>query len=823
MKKIGKRSLLPYYLLGCLLLCSVSEVAAQLTRIRGRVYDAESRAPIPDVSIALLGLPVGTISSDEGVFFLETRKSADTLVAASVGYEPQKVRIQRGTYQEVTLALKPLEIALEEVVVRRERNPALPILDSVIRHKQRNNPKSIPLYSTHVYNKIEVDVNNIDSSFFDTPGLRDMRFLARNIDTNAATGKTFLPVFLSESLSRYHYRSDPETSREVIYASRMSGVERDDLTEFSGELYQDFNLYDNYMSVFNQGLVSPIHDNGTFYYHYFLVDSAVYDGYKQYRISFRPRRKQEPTFKGYIWVDTRGYAVTEAQYELDRSVNLNFVNYVMVQERFRRHEEQVWFPERKYFFLDLNLTDKSFGFFGHKTTLYDSLCLGVPIPRELLRSPNEVVVKSVVNEYSARAWDTLRREELSHKEQVIYRNVDTVKTLPFYKNARALTELLVNAHWKLGYVELGPVQQFYSFNPVEGSRVALGGRTTNLFHPKLRLSGLVAYGFEDQRWKWRGGVEYVLERYPWRKLSLVARHDMLQLGQAERTLKQDNILASVGRRYKNYSLAPEHHYQLRYFHEFYTGLSLQGDVGHRVHFPNSHVTFLRSDGETINSICYTYVGVEFRWKHKEKYFTNYFERQSIGSDYPEITLSTQGALRGVLWTDYSFLKVRGRIRQKLYVHPVGYAWLLVTGGVIFGRVPYPLLEFHEGSNTYAISRFGFDRLGFYELVSDRWISASYEHHFMGFFLNHVPLIRHLKLRELAGIKGVWGDVASTNLGLLQSSHPLRSVGSEPYVEAMLGLENILHILRVDVVWRLTHTTVAKRPIPSVRVGLALQF
>ena len=167
--------------------------------------------------------------------------------------------------------------------------------------------------------------------------------------------------------------------------------------------------------------------------------------------------------------------------------------------------------------------------------------------------------------------------------------------------------------------------------------------------------------------------------------------------------------------------------------------------------------------------------------------------------------------------------MRGRIRQKLYVHPVGYAWLLVTGGVIFGRVPYPLLEFHEGSNTYAISRFGFDRLGFYELVSDRWISASYEHHFMGFFLNHVPLIRHLKLRELAGIKGVLGDVTSTNLGLLQSSHPLRPVGSEPYVEAMLGLENILHILRVDVVWRLTHTTVAERPIPSVRVGLALQF
>ena len=823
MRIMSRGRLLPYCLLCLLFLSTVGSLSAQLTRIRGRVYDAESRAPIADVSIALLGLPVGTITSDEGVFFLETRKHADTLVAASVGYEPQRFRIQRGVYQELEIVLKPLEIALEEVVVKRDRNPALPILDSVIRHKVFNNPKSIPLYSTHVYNKIEVDVNNLDSTFFDTPGLRDMRFLANNIDTNAATGKTFLPVFLSESLSRYYYRSSPETSREEIYASRMSGVERDDLTEFSGELYQDFNLYENYMSVFNQGLISPIHDNGTFYYHYFLVDSAVEEGYKRYRISFRPRRKQEPTFKGYIWVDTRGYAVTEAQYELDRSVNLNFVNYVMVQERFRRHEGRVWFPERKYFFLDLNLTDKTFGFFGHKTTLYDSLRLGEPIPRALLRTPNEVIVKSVVNEHSAQAWDTLRREELSAKERVIYRNVDTVKSLPFYKNVRAITELLVNAHWKLGYVEIGPVQQFYSFNPVEGSRVAFGGRTTKLVHPKLRLSGLVAYGIEDRQWKWRAGLEYVLERYPWRKFSLSARHDMLQLGQAARTLRQDNILATLLRRYKNYSLAPEHHYQLQYFHEFYAGLSLQGDVGHRALFPNQYVAFLRPDGQEKREICYTYLGVEFRWKHKEKYFTNYFERQAIGSDYPEITLSSQGAWRGVLWTDYSFLKLRGRVRQKVHLHPVGYAWLLVTGGVILGRVPYPLLELHEGSNTYAISRFGFDRLGFYELLSDRWVSASYEHHFMGFFLNHVPLLRHLKFRELAGIKSVWGAVKPENLGLLQSSHTLRGIGHEPYVEAMLGLENILHVLRVDVVWRLTHTTPEERPIPSVRVGLALQF
>ena len=201
--------------------CSVDHTYAQVTRIRGVVYDAETHQPVPDVSIALLGLPVGTITTDEGIFFLETRKRADTLVVASVGYIEQRFRIQRGTYQEFKIELQPQEIAMEEVVVRRDFNPALPILDSVIKYKPHNNPKSISRYSTRVYNKIEFDVNNIDSSFFNTAGLRDLRFLSKNIDTNAATGKTFLPVFLSESLSRYYYSASPKASREVIYASRM--------------------------------------------------------------------------------------------------------------------------------------------------------------------------------------------------------------------------------------------------------------------------------------------------------------------------------------------------------------------------------------------------------------------------------------------------------------------------------------------------------------------------------------------------------------------------------------------------------------------------
>ena len=94
---------------------------------------------------------------------------------------------------------------------------------------------------------------------------------------------------------------------------------------------------------------------------------------------------------------------------------------------------------------------------------------------------------------------------------------------------------------------------------------------------------------------------------------------------------------------------------------------------------------------------------------------------------------------------------------------------------------------------------------------------------MGFFLNHVPLMRHLKLRELFGVKAVMGTLSKQNLAELPPSIPLHGVGDVPYVEALLGLENIFHVLRIDAVWRLTHTTQRERYKPSVRVGLTFQF
>jgi hypothetical protein len=137
------------------------------------------------------------------------------------------------------------------------------------------------------------------------------------------------------------------------------------------------------------------------------------------------------------------------------------------------------------------------------------------------------------------------------------------------------------------------------------------------------------------------------------------------------------------------------------------------------------------------------------------------------------------------------------------VNPIGYARLIVDAGKIFGKVPYPLLQLHEGNETYAFDRYAVNMMNYYEFASDQYVSLYYEHHFQGFFLNHFPLLRRLKWREVVTAKYLIGSINNQNFEVLKFPVGLGEV-SKPYMEVGVGVENIFKIVRVDALWRLSH-------------------
>jgi hypothetical protein len=125
-------------------------------------------------------------------------------------------------------------------------------------------------------------------------------------------------------------------------------------------------------------------------------------------------------------------------------------------------------------------------------------------------------------------------------------------------------------------------------------------------------------------------------------------------------------------------------------------------------------------------------------------------------------------------------------------------------------------------------------MNFMEFVSDKYGSLLIDHSFNGFFLNKVPLIKKLKLREVASLKILYGGVSDRNNPSLQTSLfkfpsdvngiPLTyTLGSKPYIEGSVGVSNLFRVLRIDLVKRITYLQNPNVASLGVRVQFKLDF
>ncbi len=93
---------------------------------------------------------------------------------------------------------------------------------------------------------------------------------------------------------------------------------------------------------------------------------------------------------------------------------------------------------------------------------------------------------------------------------------------------------------------------------------------------------------------------------------------------------------------------------------------------------------------------------------------------------------------------------------------------------------------------------------FFEFISDRYVQLFAEHHFEGLFFNRIPLLRRLKWREVACFKAVAGDLDMKHYDELRLLDNMYGLQRGPFMEASAGIENIMKVLRMDIIWRLRY-------------------
>lgn len=805
-----KKSLVLSVLL--LLVCSVW---AQSTRVRGKITDAKTGEPLPLVNVVFKGSFVGVTTDFDGVYSIETREAVEELQASFVGYIPQSRKVVPGAYNTIDFKLEPQSFDLEEIKVTPGENPAHAILRKVSQNKKKNNPDRIQSYFCNTYTKMELDLTNVKPGFKNKKLQKNFGFIFDHIDTSVVTGKAYLPVMISEASADYYFRKSPSLSREIVKASRISGIEEDyTLAQFTGHLHANFNLYDNYIDIFEVRFASPLSDHGLMYYKYFLVDSMQIEGRKTYKIRFHPKSFSTPVLDGEVNIDSLSWALQSAHVKMMKGLNVNWIRHLVLENTNQLLADSVWFPKQDRLFADFSLvmsdSSKVVSFLGHRQVDYSHVVLNPVIPEKVLKLDNNVIIDKAVLKNDDSYWDTIRPYALSKQEKEIYQMVDSIKNVPLYQNIYTVISTIMGGYYDTKYVGIGPYYKLGSFNKLEGVRFQLGARTTEDFSKKIRLFGHAAYGTKDENFKGGGGFTYSFKELPTSQLTLAFKHDVLQLGVGVNAFTTGNILSSVFSRGNNDRLSMVNQWDMQFEQEWRQGVSNTLAVQIRDVFPSRYVPFVKPDGGAMKSIQSTILRLNTRLSKNEIVIRKTFDKYSMGSDYPIVGVDLSMGVKGLFKNDYEFYRLEGNISYNFPVSPLGKSYMVLSGGKIFGKVPYPLLKLHEGNATYFYDQYAFSCMNYYEFASDLWASFIWEHHFKGFFLGKIPLMKRLKWREVFIFKGLIGILTDKNNGSLADTRAYllfpegMSSVSKPYFETGIGIENIFRVFRVDAIWRLTH-------------------
>lgn len=799
----------------------VSLVSSAQTLVKGKVIDANSGDPIPFANIIFKGTTIGTTTDFEGNYKLRATVPVDSITVSYLGYRTRTKKVERTTEQTINFQLEELVTNLQEIVFDAGENPAFAILRGVMKNKEKNDKRRLTAYQYDTYTKVEIDVDNISEKFRNRKIVKKITQVLDSVGRIAGEdGKPILPLFISESVSKFYYRDSPQLRYENILKSKINGVGIEDgtlVTQFIGTSFQEYNFYQNWLNIIGKDFVSPIADGWRLYYNVDLTDSVYIGGDFCYRIDFFPRSPQDLAFTGTIWITKNEYALKQIDAAVGKQANLNFVEKIRIQQELAATDEGAWVPVKNRVLVDVSeLTKFSAGMLAKFYTSNKNIVVNKPYDPSFYERP--IVMEEDARQYEQEEyWDTLRHEQLSETEKNVYRMIDTLQSIPVVKTYTDVIKIVVNGYYNAGKVNLGPYVSTLAYNNIEGLRVQGGFKTNINFSKKWILGGSVGYGFDDEKVKYSGFVQNILSREKWTTMSLRIRRDLGRVGIDDEVLA-DNYLFLAAQRFgifrRGYYFDES---RFNFQREIFKGFTQRIAVRHSTFSPVFNFGFYQKPDDQnspiLNSYENTELIIESRFGRDELFILNDNERLSLGTiKWPVITLRYTHGVKGVLGSDFEFDKVRLMINKRIRFGPLGVGTMNLAGEYVFNSLPYPLLSLHLGNQTPVYAQVTYNLMNYGEFISDRYASMQYQHHFEGFLLNRIPLMRKLKWRLVGSSNIIYGGMKQRNRDLIaettSSGEETLEVGfldeGKPYVELGYGVENIFKFFRVDFVHRLSY-------------------
>jgi len=808
------------------------------TKVGGKVVD-EKNEPIAFANVILKGSKEGVITDDNGDFYFESNENYSILVVSFVGYDSVQIKLAPGLNKDLKIVLKS-GVSLDEVTIytgktSKKNNPAIDILRKIWERRRKNGLKMFKQYQYDKYEKVEFDLNTIDSAFMKNKVFKGMEFIFKQIDTSKISGKSFLPIFINETLSQVYGDNTTKRTKEITTANKNSGLgSGDGVNTFIKDLYADYDIYDNYLKFFDKDFVSPLSRTGINVYNYVLADSMYIDNKWCYNIIYYPRRKNELTFKGDFWVNDSTFAIKKINLEASKSANINWVKEIYIEQEFEVMNDSVFLLTRDYMMSDFSFSKKeeAKGVYGKRTTLFRNHQFDQPKGDKFYKEEVNFYDNSVYNK-SDEFWAENRFENLNKNEAGIYKMLDTLKEVPRFKRIYSLASILGSGYIEIPKLKMdfGPIFSTFGFNDVEGQRIRIGGRTYFGSNDIWRIQGYTAYGFEDNQFKYGISGRWMVNPNKRVILSAGNRRDVEQMGVSLTTSNDvlgrsfassalfasgvNNQLTSVNLTTLGIEIEPLKNFTFQTNFTFRTLKSASSD------FSLDYYTDL-TQAKINNQVKQSEINIVAEYTPKRKTVGYGVDRLDVDFNYARFFVSYSNGIKGVLNSDFNYQKLQLYYRQPTLIGGFGRLFTTFETGKIFGEVPLGLMGVIPGNQSWFVIENTYNLLDYYDFVADEYVSMHLEHHFNGRLFSRIPYLRKLNLREIVGIKGVYGRVSENNK-ILNASGLQYVAPEDVYWEYNAGVGNIFKVLRIDCAWRGSYLEMPNARKFAVRASFGFYF
>lgn len=824
-------------------------------KISGKVINEKTKKPIGYVDLTLAEAGVYTTTNSDGTFYLESTTDDFWLEVNAENFDFKEVELSQKVNYNLVIELSPSVLSKEEskveldgavlsgkkkTKVKKKDNPAYPIMQELWARRKSNGLKAVPQYEYEEYEKMQFDLNNIDSVFTKNKIFKDMEFIFENIDTSDITGKAYLPLFINESIYKVYGRNQPSVKeRRDLLANKNSGFDDNEIViQTLKNLYKDYDIYDNRLNFFNINFVSPIAKDGFAVYDYVLSDTVKLDGIDCYRIKYSPKREGEYTFKGDFFVTTKGYAVKEISMQSTKSMDVNFVRDIFVYHQYQIENDSVFYPQRDYVLLDMSLLDKkdkSKGMFAHRTVSYKDFKFDQSQPDEFYNPRNYDPYLSGAFEKGVDYWENARHERLSKNEGGIYEMLDSLQQVPRFKRAVKIFEVIGSGYINVAKsIDIGNIYSSFGYNDVEGLRLRAGARTYFTPNDMWRLAGYMAYGFRDHQFKYGAEARFMFNKYNRFQMGIGTKRDIEQLGVQltstdgimTRSFASSSIISQGGNDKLSHinktnvyaSIEPWRNFKIRLDGNYQTIRSADPALFNIGYVQNgNYEEHLIDTNFSISLIARP--GAKY-----SRYGIDRFEHTTLA---PSFLLRYTKGFTGLFNSQFNYDKLQFLYTQPILIGSLGRSDVIFEAGKTFDPVPLSLLSVIPGNESYGQMAGTFSQLNYYDFVTDAYAILIVDHHFKGWIMNKIPLIKKLKMREVGFIRAAWGDISDGSVLMNQSDVIYQAPKDQIYFEYGFGLENIgignFRPFRVDFNWRGNYLNLPDARRFGVTVGMDFSF